>query len=93
MKQIHEAVQALESNMGFWRPFRILLKKLKKRQKKLPGNFPRIVSMFALHQYTTLAKHETSFGSTRFLGLYQFYLFLKSQKAKTVDTSNEVKGD
>ena len=40
MKQIHEAVQALE-----WH--RILaaildfVKKLKKRQKKLPGKFPR----------------------------------------------------
>ena len=30
MKQIHEAVQALESDIGFWRPSWILLKKLKK---------------------------------------------------------------
>ena len=30
MKQIHEAVQALESDIGFWRPSLILLKKLKK---------------------------------------------------------------
>ena len=29
MKQIHEAVQALESDIGFWRPSWILLKKLK----------------------------------------------------------------
>ena len=30
MKQIHKAVQALESDIGFWRPSWILLKKLKK---------------------------------------------------------------
>ena len=35
MKQIHKAVQALESDIGFWHPSRILLK------KKLPGKFPR----------------------------------------------------
>ena len=29
MKQIHKAVQALESDIGFWRPSWILLKKLK----------------------------------------------------------------
>ena len=33
MKQIHEAVQALESDIGFWRPSWILLKKLKNTQK------------------------------------------------------------
>ena len=33
MKQIHEAVQALESDIGFWRPTRILLKKLKNATK------------------------------------------------------------
>ena len=33
MKQIHEAVQALESDIGFWRPSWILLKKLKNAKK------------------------------------------------------------
>ena len=33
MKQIHEAVQALESDIGFWRPSWILLKKLKNVKK------------------------------------------------------------
>ena len=41
MKQIHEAVQALESDVGFWRPCWILLKKLKITEKKLQGKFPR----------------------------------------------------
>ena len=41
MKQIHEAVQALESDIGFWRPSWILLKKTEKHPKKLPGKFPR----------------------------------------------------
>ena len=40
MKQIHKAVQALESDIGFWRPSWILLKKLKKRQKKITGQIP-----------------------------------------------------
>ena len=34
MKQINEAVQALEIDIGFWRPFWILLKKLKNIKKK-----------------------------------------------------------
>ena len=33
MKQIHEAVQALESDIGFWRPSWILLEKLKNAKK------------------------------------------------------------
>ena len=33
MKQIHEAVQALESDIGFWRPSWILLKKVKNAEK------------------------------------------------------------
>ena len=41
MKQIHEAVQALESDTGFWRPSWILLKKLNNAKKNLPGKFPR----------------------------------------------------
>ena len=36
MKQINEAVQALEIDIGFWRPSWILLKKLK-NAKKIPG--------------------------------------------------------
>ena len=34
MKQIHKAVQALESDIGFWRPCLILLKKVKNAEKK-----------------------------------------------------------
>ena len=34
MKQINKAVQALESDIGFWRPSWILLKKLKNTEKK-----------------------------------------------------------
>ena len=33
MKQIHKAVQALESDLGFWRSSWILLKKLKNAEK------------------------------------------------------------
>ena len=33
MKQIYEAVQAPESDIGFWRPYWILLKKLKNVNK------------------------------------------------------------
>ena len=39
MKQIHEAVEALESDIGFWRPSWILLKKLK-NAKKITGQTP-----------------------------------------------------
>ena len=39
MKQIHEAVQTLESDIGFWRPSWIFIKELKKRKKKLRANF------------------------------------------------------
>ena len=41
MKQIHEAVQALENDMGFRQPSWILLEKLKNAKKKLPGKFSR----------------------------------------------------
>ena len=44
MKQIHEAVQALESDIGFWLPSWILLKKLQ-NAKKITGQIP-------LGQYT-----------------------------------------
>ena len=43
MKQIHKAIQALESDIGLWWPSWILLKKLKNAKKKLPGTFPRPV--------------------------------------------------
>ena len=39
MKQIHEAVQALESDIGFLRPSWILLKKLKNAEKNLQGKY------------------------------------------------------
>ena len=39
MKQIHKAVQALESDIGFWRPLWILLKKLKNAEKFYRANF------------------------------------------------------
>ena len=38
MTQIHEAVQALESDMGFWRPSWILLKKLTNAEKIYRAN-------------------------------------------------------
>ena len=38
MKQIHEAAQALESDIGFWRPSWILLKKLKNAKKIYRAN-------------------------------------------------------
>ena len=41
MKQIHKAVQALESDIGFWGPSWILLKKLKNDEKNLQGKLPR----------------------------------------------------
>ena len=41
MKQIHKAVRAVESDMGFWWPSWILLKKLKIAEKNLQGKFPR----------------------------------------------------
>ena len=40
MKQIRKAVQALESDRGFWRPSWILLKKLKNAEKIVQGKFP-----------------------------------------------------
>ena len=39
MKQIHKAVQALESDIGFWRPSWILLKKLKNAETINRANF------------------------------------------------------
>ena len=45
MKQIHKAVQALESDIGFWRPSRILLKKLKNAEKKLQGEYLEIIQV------------------------------------------------
>ena len=41
MKQIHKAVQALESDIGFWRPSWILLRKLENADKILQDKFPR----------------------------------------------------
>ena len=41
MKQIHKAVQALETDIGFCRPSWILLKELKNAEKNLQGKFPR----------------------------------------------------
>ena len=39
MKHIHEAAQALESDIGFWRPSWILLRKLKNTKKMYRANF------------------------------------------------------
>ena len=39
MKQIHEGVQALESDIGYWRPSWILLKKLKNAKRNYRANF------------------------------------------------------
>ena len=39
MTQIYEAVQALESDIRFWRPSWILLKKLKNAPKNYRANF------------------------------------------------------
>ena len=39
MKQIHTAVQALESDIEFWRPSWILLRKLKNAKKNYRANF------------------------------------------------------
>ena len=41
MKQIHETVQALESDIGFWRPSQILLKKLKNAKKNITRQIPQ----------------------------------------------------
>ena len=41
MKQIDEAVQALVCAIGFWRPSRILLKKLKNAIKKITRQIPQ----------------------------------------------------
>ena len=41
MKQIHKAIQALERDIGFWRPSWFLLKKLKNAEKIVQGKFPR----------------------------------------------------
>ena len=41
MKQIHEAVQALESDIGFWRPSWILLKQVKNAKKKINRQIPQ----------------------------------------------------
>ena len=38
MKYIHEAIQALEIDMGFWWPTGIFLKKLKNTQKNHRAN-------------------------------------------------------
>ena len=38
MKQIHEAVEAQDSDIGFWRPSWILLKKLKNALKNYRAN-------------------------------------------------------
>ena len=50
MQQIDEAVQALACAIGFWRPFWILLKKLKKRKKNknYQANSPGPVSVCIL---------------------------------------------
>ena len=40
MKQIREAVQALESDIGFWRPSWILLKNMK-NAKKITRQIPQ----------------------------------------------------
>ena len=39
-KQNHEAVQALKSDIGFWRPSLSLLKKLKKEKNNYQANSP-----------------------------------------------------
>ena len=41
MKQIHEAVQVLESDIGFLRPSWIFVEEAEKRRTNLPGKFPR----------------------------------------------------
>ena len=39
MKQIHKAVQALESDIGFWRSFWDFAEEGEKRRKIVHGNF------------------------------------------------------
>ena len=48
MKPMHEAVQALESDIGFWRPSWILLKKLKNDKKNLQGIFPGLICILEI---------------------------------------------
>ena len=49
MKQIHEAVQTLESDIGFWRPSWIFIKELKKRKKKLRAYIKNTIFYYNNH--------------------------------------------
>ena len=48
MKQIHKTVQALESDIGFWRTSWILLKKLKNANKIYRANFLRPICILKI---------------------------------------------
>ena len=58
MQQIHEAVQALESDIGFWQPSWILLEKLKKAKK-----ITRQIPLANMHTANISKKSEQGFSS------------------------------
>ena len=75
MKQIHKATQALESDIGFWRPSWILLKRLKNVENNLQGKFPR-------------ANMHTANNPSR--GVWLFYRILMIAKMSNTEISAKV---
>ena len=63
MKQIHEAVQALESDIRFWRPSWILLKKLKNAKKNYRANS---LGKYAYCKYLEIIQSEVYSYITKF---------------------------
>ena len=73
MKQIHQAIQALESNIEFWRPSWILLKKLKNTEKNLQGKFPRA------NMHTVIFRKNLSRGGWLY---YEILMMAKMSKTE-----------
>ena len=78
MKQIHKAVQALESHIGFWRSSWILLKKLKNDEKNLQSKFARA------NMHTAILRNNPS------RGVWLFYQILKMAKMSNTEISAKI---
>ena len=82
MKQIHKAVQALESDIGFWRPSWILLKKLKNAENLGPicilqifrNNLSRVVWLY--YKILMMAKMSKTEISAKILKRKKIKVFI-----------------
>ena len=82
MKQIHEAVQALESDIGFWRPSWILLKKLKNAKQNYRANSLGQICILQSFYYQNHTKNKSVHVQGKVFPLNQTKLIQEAVQAR-----------